>query len=170
MYACRFEVPLLRLTLAHNQRNRARLALAGTSPERRLAAYFGDVATGHALTAELSNHGNRPVASLHVAPFQCFILARPVIEQWVQMGRLLRVLFDGRLCRCISPAHFLSSSSATYRSIASATVRRRASTNRFSAPFDRGEAVCVTLGSRDCCPRRPPCRLHGSIFDVPSQW
>ena len=80
VYACRFEVRSLRLTLAHNRRNRSRLALAGTSPERRPAAYFGDVTTGHELTAEFSNHGNRPVAPLHVAPFQCFILARPVIE------------------------------------------------------------------------------------------
>jgi len=87
VYACRFKVPSLRLTLAHNQRNRTRLALAGASLERRLAAYFGDVTTGHALTAELSNHGDRPVAPLHIAPFQCFILARPVVEQWVQMVR-----------------------------------------------------------------------------------
>jgi hypothetical protein len=96
VYACRFEVPLLRLTLAHNQCDRSRLALAGTSPERRLATYFGDMTTGHALTTELSNHGNRPVAPLHVTSFQCFVFARPVpvVEQWVQMGRLLRVLFD----------------------------------------------------------------------------
>jgi hypothetical protein len=94
VYACRFEVFLLGLPLAHDQRNRARLALAGMSPERRLASYFGDVTTGHALTAELSNHGNRPVAPLHVPAFQCFVLARPVVEQWIQMSRLLHVFFD----------------------------------------------------------------------------
>jgi hypothetical protein len=94
VYAFSFEVPLFRLTLAHNQRNRARLALAGASPKRRLAAYFGNMTTGHALTVELSNHGNRPVAPLHVAPFQCLVLGRPVVEQRVQMGRLRGVLFD----------------------------------------------------------------------------
>ena len=46
------------------------------------------------LTADLSNHGNGPVAPLHVAPFQCFVLARSVVEQRVQLSRLLRVLFD----------------------------------------------------------------------------
>jgi hypothetical protein len=80
VYACRFEVILLGLPLTYDQRNRARLALAGMPPERRLASYFGDVTTGHALTAELSNHGNRPVTPLHVPAFQCFVLARPVVE------------------------------------------------------------------------------------------
>ena len=45
-----FEICLLRLALAHDQRNRAWFALSGTSAELRPAAYFGDMATGHALT------------------------------------------------------------------------------------------------------------------------
>jgi hypothetical protein len=81
--ASRLEIRFLRLALAYNQRYRAWFALSGTSPELRPAAYFGDMATGHVLTVQFPNHGNRTIAPLQIPAFECFVLARPVIEQRV---------------------------------------------------------------------------------------